>query len=66
MTPQAIFLFIPNIIYYFLLSIFEVQTLGYSIDISAVFVIALLFWLNIYQALLAILKKLFNFSPRGQ
>lgn len=66
MTPQAIFLFIPNIIYYFLLSIFDIHTLGYSVDMTVIFIIALLFWLKIYQAQLAILKKLFNFSERGR
>ena len=66
MTPQEIFLFVPRIIYYFGLSLFEVSTLGYEVDMGCTFMIGLLFWLKVGEALLAIIKKLFGFSGRGR
>lgn len=64
MTPQEIALFVPQMIYVFCLSLFDLDSLGYVIDRGCIFIIALLFWLKMGEALLAILKKLFGFYPK--
>ena len=65
MTPQEIFLCVPRIIFYFSLSLLDAHTLGYAVDMGCIFVIGLLFWLKVGEALVAIVKKLFGFSGRG-
>jgi hypothetical protein len=65
MTPQDTFLFVPRIIYYFGLSLFETSTLGYELDIAFTFFIALIFWLKVGEGVRAIIKKVLGMnSPR--
>ncbi|MEP0174141.1 MAG: hypothetical protein ABJH28_05180 [Paraglaciecola sp.] len=64
MTPQEIFLFVPEAIYTFGLSLFEVSTLGYGVDMCCSLVIALVFWLKVAEGVLAIIKKVLGIQPR--
>lgn len=65
MTPQETFLYVPKAIYQFGLSLFEIYTLGYAVDMGCTFVIALIFWMKVGEAVLAIVKKMLGMNaPR--
>ena len=66
MTPQEYFLFVPRIIYEFGLSLFDTHSLGYGADMAITVFIALIFWVKMYEAVLAVIKKLFGFSSGGR
>jgi hypothetical protein len=62
MSTQQIFLYPGNVVYEFLLSLFGVYSVSYGIDLFSQIIIAIVFWVNIFRILVAIIRRLTGFE----
>lgn len=62
MIAQKIFLYPGTIIYEFLLSLFGLYSLGYSMDLFGSIAIAILFWVKIFKIIAVIIRRITGFE----
>lgn len=64
-TTQKAFLAPGKFIYWFLLSLFELESLGYSVDLIVTAIIAIVFWAHVMKAIGAVIRRITGFE-QGQ